>query len=439
MGRSSEGGHRETFAEKRKKKKRGGIVLRRSEPDIPVELPNIDDDRDKNKYYLSVSRRYRFVRFVTLIVLVVFVLVMLTAFSEDITTANLMYLMRDINLGSGAGGAFSGVSYSADPIQRFDIYRSELLYVTGREAKLFSATGGVGLSTSISYESPVTSVSEKYILIYDLGGNCFTVYNAFSELYREELDYPIVSGNMAESGDFVIVAGGRERRTTVYVYTDDFKRRAEYGKSDFVSGAALSHDGKNLILASFGTENGLFCTDLGFYTVGADAVDKTVRISGEYPLSVSAMGDGFVVTTTSGVYIYGVDGTEKGRYIHGGGIGMASYSDSYILLTIPKNALSSENGVVILDASAAVCYNAVIEEKLVDAAVYDGGYAFLLSQGHAVMIDIKAGTEIPAEIGAGAKRIIPTGQTTALLCTSSSAKTIDFRSPSAAETAAEKE
>ena len=406
-----------------------GLRRRRPEADIPVELPQADDGREKNEYYLAVSRRYRHARLITLAVLLLFALTMMTAFSEDITTANLLYLMRDINWSSSGGDAFSGVSYAADPIQRFDIYRGELLYVTGRETKLYSATGGLGLSTSISYEEPVTSVSDKYVLVYDLGGVGFSVYNTFSELYREELDYAIVDADMAGSGDFIIVAGGREDRATVYLYNDDFKRRSIYHKSDYVSGAALSDDASKLVITSFGVDGGSYYTDVVFYTVGADTSDATRRISGEYPLSVSRMGDGFAVMTTAGVYIYGADGSERGHYIHGGGVGMAACSDSYVLLTMPKNALGNENGIVILDGNAVVCYNAVIDEKLVDAAISDHGEAFLLSQSHAVMIDIAEGTERTSAVGAGAKRIIPTGSGTALLCLSSSAKTIDFIHP----------
>lgn len=404
------------------------MLRRRPEPDLPVELPQIDEDKDKNKYYLSVARRYRFARLAALIVFLVFALVMMTAFSEDITTANLLYLIRDINLGSN-GSAFSGVSYSAEPIQRFDIYRGELLYVTGREAQLYTATGGLGLSASVSYEDPVADVSDKYVLIYDLGGNMFTVYNAFSELFREETKYPIISGDMSESGDFLIVSGGREQRATVTLYDDDLNLRAVYNKSDFVSDAAISNDGKKLAITSFGVDGGAFYTDVSFYTVGADAADRTVRIDGEYPMSVTAMKEGFAVLTDAGAYVYGADGAERGHYIHGGGVGMAAFSDSYILLTTPKNALASENAVVILDESAVVCYNAVIGEKLVDVSVSDHGNAFLLSQSHAVMIDIETGTERTAQVGVGAKRLIPTGEGTALLCMSSSAKTIDFLRP----------
>lgn len=413
------------------KRKPKSVSLRRAakESDIPVALPELPDGIEKNEYYLSVSRRYKLARLVAAAAFLLFVLLMLAARPEEITTANIMYLFRDINLSSGSGEAFSGVSYSAEPIQRFAVYRGELLYVTGREAKLYSATGGLGLSATVSYEQPMVDVSEKYALVYDVGGRGFIVCNSFSELFRDTLDYEIMAADMAESGDFVIVSGGRKHRATVYIYGDDFAQRAVIRKSDFVSGAALSDDGQTLVLTSFGVEDGEYYTDVVFYTVGADKESSSKRISGEYPLAVKTMKDGFSVISSSGVYFYNTDGSERGSYIHGGSIGMITSSDGYVLLTSPKNTLGSENSVVILDADAKVCYNAVIGEKLLDVSVSPHGEAFLLSSSHAVMIDIADGTERTSSIGTGARRIISTGSGTALLCMTSSARTIDFIHP----------
>ncbi len=419
---------------KLKKRRSSEVSLgrRRDVSDVLVELPRADDgESGKNEYYLSVAKKYRLARLVTLAAFILFALFMMTAFSSEITIDNMMYLLRDINVNSG-GAAFSGVSYSAEPIQRFGLYKGELLYVTGSEEKLFSPTGAVGLSVGMSFESPLLDVSEKYILTCGLDGYGFSVCNSFSELFRGTAEYPILSCDMADSGDFVIVTGGREHRSTVYLYGGDFELRTKYSKGDFVSDAAISNDGKRLAVTSFGVLEGEYYTDVTFYDVGADAPSGSDRIGGEYPLAVETMGDGFSVLTTASVRIYRRDGTLSGSYIHGG-VGMYNVSDAYVLLTAPKNATGTENSVVILDSAASVCYNAVIGEKVVDAAVSDTGEAFLLSQGHAVMINPADGTERTAVVGVGAKRIIPTGDGTALLCLSSSAYTIDFAHPSHTE------
>lgn len=414
---------------------RRAVARVREEPEIPVELPEAPEAGiEKNKYYLAVSRRYKFMRLLTAGVLLIFVLLMIALRPEEITTANILYLFRDINVSAEGGDAFSGVSYSAEPIQRFAVYRGELLYVTGREAKLYSATGGLGLSTTVSYEQPAVDVTDKYALIYDIGGRGFSVYNSFSELYRETLEYGIVAADMCKTGDFILVTTGREHRSEAYLYGDDFELRAMYKKSDYVSGAALSDDGGRLVLVSFGVdEGGEYYTDVSFYNVGEDSVSATAHAAGECPLLVRAMDDGFAVITDRSVRIYGTGGELRGSYAHGGAVGVSAVSGSHVLLTSPKNSLGTENSVIILDADAKVCYNAVVGEKLTDTALSEHGEAFLLTPAHAVMIDIASGEEKSVAVGAGARRIIPTGEGAALLCMTSTAKTVQFGRPQDAE------
>ncbi len=400
-------------------------VRREEYSDIPVEIP-ADGVAEKNKYYIAVSRRYKLARLSALALFLLYVLFMLATRSEDLTVANFQYLMRDINLSSEGGEAFSGVSYSAEPIQRFAFYRDELAYVTGRGVSLYAPTGSVGLAAELSYENPAVVVTEQYMMIYDIGGESFSVYNSFSELCRGETEFPIVAGDISKTGSLVFVAQGREYRSTVYLYNKDFELQTKYSKSDYVSDAAISADGKRLAMTSFGAVSGEFYTDLYIYEPGTDDPLSVKRFPGEYPLLIEDMGDGFCMMTTENVYCLDANGAEFGRYAHGGTVDTAAISDDHIALLSPENTLGSENRVIILDGSAAVCYNAVIEEKTVDMTLSHDGHCAILTSGHGILIDIGAGTSSSRVIGSSAKKLFATGGSTALLCTSSSARTIDF-------------
>ena len=409
------------------KNKSTALRVRRPVSDVPVELPDADAGAVRNEYYIAVSRRYKLSRLITLALFMIYVLIMLATHSEDITIANLQYLIRDINKSADEAGAFSGVSYSAEPIQRFDIHRGELAYVTGRQISLISATGGVGLTSELSYENPALDSGEKYLMLYDIGGTSFSIYNSFSELYSGETEFTIISGDMSESGSFVLVAESRERRATVYLYDANFELRSKYSKSEYVSDAALSDDGTRLAMTEFGASDGSFYTDLCVYEPGVDEPVNESRIAGEYPLSVECVPNGFCVMTTAGVYYYTSDGEPTGSYAFGGGVGLANVDKlgGRIAYTMPENALGTENRVVILDAGGTVCYNAIIEEKVTDISIL-GAQLAILTPSHAVLIDAETGAQVSRLISASAKRLIATGSGTALLCTSSSAKTIDF-------------
>ena len=410
---------------KLKKNSTNALRVRREYSDIPVELP-ADGVIEKNEYYVAISRNYKLARLAALAMFLLYVLFMLATKSEDLTVANLQYLMRDLNLSTEGGEAFSGVSYSAEPIQRFGFYRNELAYVTGRGVDLYAPTGSVGLSATLSYENPSIVVTDQYMMIYDLGGTSFSVYNSFSELSRGATDHTIIAGDMSKNGSFVLVTEGREYRAMVYLYNSDFELRSVYKRSSYVSDAAISSDGGRLAMTSFGADGGEFYTDVYIYEPGVDEPISVKRIAGEYPLSLEDMGEGFCLLTTDNIYYLSSDGVEQGKYRHGGSIGTASICDEYVAITFPENTLGSENRIIILDGSLTVCYNAVIEEKIVDLTLSADGHCAVLTSGHGVMIDIASRTTSSQEISTSAKKLIATGGTTALLCTTSSAKTLDF-------------
>lgn len=391
-----------------------------------VDLPEIDDYTEKNEYYLAVARRFKFARVLTIMLLIVYVLSMLTFFSQDITVANLKYLMRDINISSSSGEAFSKVSYSAEPIQRFDIYRGELLYVTGNAVKMYSATGNTGISAELSYEEPVTLCTEKYVLIYDLGGDTFSLYNSFSELYRETTEYDIISADLCDTGAFAVATKSREYKNIVYLYNGDFELTARYSKRDYVTDVALSADGTRLAIATVASTSTGIVTSINFYEPGMDSELTTVTVGGDYPTALERIDGGFVMIGVDGAYFFDNNGARIGEYMYGGKLDMYDVTASAVMLTVPQNTLGTRNRVIILDGDGGVAYNKVIDEKLSDVSISDMGEAYLLTADRAVMIDTVTSTEKSTPVVGTAKRILPIGEQTALLCTSSGAETLDF-------------
>ena len=112
---------------------------------------------------------------------------------------------------------------------------------------------------------------------------------------------------------------------------------------------------------------------------------------------------------------------------------MLAVTDSYIVITQPENSLESRNRIVILDALGNEKYNKVLDEKIADVSVSEYGEAFVLTSGRAILIDISANVEKSAAVLGSSRRLIATGKETALLCTSSSASTLDFSSLSEIE------
>ncbi len=401
-----------------------GVAL----PDGPtaeaVLLPISERER-KNEYYLALSRRFIFLRYLTLAFLVIYILLMIMFCGEDITVANLKYLLRDINVSSTSGEAFSKVDYTAEPIQRFAVYRGELMYVTGGEVKLFSATGNTGLASSLSYESPTILTTDKYAMIYDLGGDGYSLYNSFSELHRGKTDGTIISASLSESGSFALLTSGKDHKSIIYLFSDDFALLTKYSKNEYITDIVLSPDGKKLAMSSVTAVSGDFVTKLTVYDRGIDTPSAEFTVAGEYPAALRETDTGFVLLGTEKIHFYGFDGVRVGVADTAGTVGMCDVMGKYTVLVCPENTLASKNRIIILDSSAAVVYDKVLDEKITDISVSEYGDAFILTSERAVMINIETSTEKATE-SLGAKRIVAIGDEAAVLCTSASAEAVDF-------------
>lgn len=392
---------------------------------MPVRLPD-EEFEMRNDYYLTVSRRFKMARLLMLALLVIYILTMLTFYADDITVANFKYLLRDINISSSSGDAFSEVNYTAEPIQRFGIYRGELLYVTGSEAKLYSRTGNMGLSAELSYEAPTVLTTDKYVFIYDTGGDTFSLYNSFSELYRESTEYYIISADISEGGSFAVLTSGREYKSIVYLYNDSFELSARYLKKDYVTDVALSGDGTRLVLSAVESSAGGFSSKLYYYEPGMDSELTTVTVTDDYVTSLERMTNGFAALGVKGIYFYDTNGAFVSRCVYGEELGMYSVSNENAVLILPVNTLGNVNRVIILSDTGEVVYNKVLEEKITDVSVSDYGDVYVLTASRAVMIDIDTGTEKSVPVAGNAKRLFAIGEKTALYCTASSAYAVDF-------------
>jgi tricorn protease-like protein len=78
----------------------------------------------------------------------------------------------------------------------------------------------------------------------------FAIYNSFTELYREKLEYPISSADMSDSGAYVIVTRSQKHTSVIRVYTNQNTLDMEYSKNDHVIDAAISADGRYLAVLS---------------------------------------------------------------------------------------------------------------------------------------------------------------------------------------------
>ena len=359
-----------------------------------VELDIYDDGEEQiNEYYVKISYGIRFFKFLTLTVLVVFVLCMLTAFSDDITAENFQYLMKDLNIElPDSPSQFGHIAYTEDAEQSFEMFKSDLVSVGRQSVEVVNMAGEPVLKSDISYVKPRISAGKSYFLVYDMSGYDFSVYNSFSVLYSETLDYPISDAYMADDGRFAIVTRSDDYRCCVIIYNKSYKPAYTWKTNDkYVFDVILNTDGSFEILAA-SAENGSmqsYCISGNIRQEQINTVQYGEDIMG---LDMHMFENGKkVVFCTDRIVFTDENGPVASEHKYGLDECIITYAcDKYAAAVFDKAKLGEDTALCIFDQEGKLLQTFDIEPHPIDVYIY-GEYAYVLYDDNITRISLKDG------------------------------------------------
>ena len=219
-----------------------------------------------SKYYVKTSRIYFVLSFFTLVLLVLFVFFALIFNVKNITYDKFYYFIKDLDtiLSSEDFSSFS-VDYNYDSNRSYEEYKGGFTTVGKSSLTVYSATGYTTGEFYHQYSSPKIKSSSKYFILYDHGGTEFSIYNSFSRLYTETLSSPIVSAEICDNGDFIVVTSDGDYKSIVYYYDNNFRCVGVYYYVDYVTAVSLSEDGKHMLVSCSDTLDGGTVSNIFYY------------------------------------------------------------------------------------------------------------------------------------------------------------------------------
>jgi WD40 repeat protein len=383
----------------------------------------------ENPYYLKIAKKYMIVKYVTIVLALAFAVTMMTAFSEDITSENFQYLIKDLDLsGLSSGDDFDTLLYNGGAESSFGIYRGELVIVSPGTVSLYKSSAALSLSKSNIYYAPVLHTSDKYFLVYDQGetSRSYSIFNSFAELKTETLPYPITGADLADNGTYAIVTRDETYRGIVRVYDGNFRNLFDVKKDKYILSVDLSDDGKTLAIASVYDKGGNFVTELTTVRVDDKETDITVTEEGLMPLKVQFMDGGTIgVLYTDRAILYRDDGTVIATHSYSAVTSVcAAISDSYLIVAYNTDVIGNDKTVEIVDADGKNLYCGQLSGELLRIAHADERICFLF-EDHAVMVDLAEGTTKRIDIEPNAIDVVFAGDSP-LICYSGNAISLDF-------------
>ena len=409
------------FREKIKKKKSMADEIRISDEEIS-EVTYVG-----NPYYDGVARIYSAVRYALLIFLVIFMLVSALRSPENISYDNLMFLLKDLGSVHDASGVdFGNITYNPDTTLSFSGFRRNLAIATSGGLRIYEGDGSLIFEGKDKFSNPHIENSNRYLLLYDFGGNSFALYNSFARIFTEKTDYEITGADISDSGMFALVTKTKEYNSAVMLYTKNCKLKNRYLSEDRVIDVSINDDGSRICILSFDAENTSFVTKIKIAKPGENKTITTLSLVDAFPLSCEYTADGnLTVFCDKSLYFYDQDGNLLGSYVPNGNIEAAKLTEEGTVIAIPKNAFTMGSRVVLIDTKGSVIFENDIEGK-VNLLDYKDGTVFTLAGNILTASDIETLSVRSKKTSASGKSMIVYSKNDIMICSGSQAEYFDF-------------
>jgi len=311
-----------------------------------------------NRYYAKVAKRYTAAGIAALIVFLLYVAAVAVFASDSITTENLSYLVRDF--GTAADDTtrdFSRIVYNGSSATSFAWFRGGLAVCSPDSYRYFDKNGLSVAADPLNFADPVMVPGEKYMLIYDMGGTGWAVYNQLTRIVSREADERIIAADIASDGSVVMVTRSRDTRYVVSLYNAAFNRTMLSYKDSYVLAAAISGDGEQFLVASASPSTTDFDCEIELIRRGEDTPLARDVLSHTMPLMARATEEGFVILCDTAVLYYDEYGVRQNSVsLSGMTLKYADIASGRVALAGQVNALGSEHRILVLDdAGSPLC------------------------------------------------------------------------------------
>lgn len=376
-------------------------------------------------YLAKVGYRYAYIARVLAVVAVLVCIALIL--SGNLSYNKLYYLAKDIKLaGDYVSTVHDTITYNVGNSQSFIEYRSGIAVASRERLSIFSAGGRELFSSNHSYGNPNLRASNQYVLLYDVGGKQFSLYNSFSKVSDEVLNYSIYDACISNDGSFAIITRSDDYDSIVRVYKPNGAKYDYNFSQGRVTAIALSESGRHLAVAIVRSEGLEISTELRLYQLGSgDYLSSELSFSG-IPYEIKIFDNGNVASIgANGVNVFSSSLNLLGEYLSDEEIYTYSFGDDNIVAShIADNQSKTE--VLIFNKRGRVERAIEFDDRVLGVAIKDG-YLFTQTIGSFARTNISIGTSQRIDLVATDFKMIASERDTLIVCNNSYAKFLYFK------------
>lgn len=408
-----------------------------SEPQKEKILRHEDFARAGDTYYATVSARFKVAQRIFVLLLVVFLLFSIFTNIREITYGNLYYFVRDFgNAVDMESTNYETLSYDVYRDQNFSLYRGGIAAVSPSNVSVFTATGRRTLKSRSDYVVPYAVTSSEYLLVYDISGSSFSLYNSFSKIHSESFDYPISDAAISDSGVFALLTRSSANKSVIYVYNDNIKLTGKYSKNLYALDLSIDKEGERMAVVYYDIGDGRGRSTLVVYDISQRKAEEGKELNEDrilfetevnylFPLSCAFTDEGNIGFVTDGsIMIFDKKYELYDKYEYSGEISAVYTGENGTAVALRSGALNDVNKIIAFDKNGKLLYNEIIRESVREMSLIEG-YIFIRSEVGVSRLDTSNGELESYDCQTG--RMLVYDEATAIICAESKAVYIKFK------------
>lgn len=356
--------------------------------------PEADGEVFINDLYLGLSKKLRVARFVLLFAIIIIALFTLMRFSSHINLYSIKEFFYSFREGEISLEADRTVISGADLVSA-RAFKNYLLMLRGDRAELYKADGTRYLTKRISMTNPTLEASNKYFLVYDLGGYDIKLYNTVDVIYEESFENTIYIADVNDKGYLAVLTHDVSYASQLLVYNEDRDKIFEWNSADkYTPCMRMLDDSQRIATASFSSDMGTAVTVFNLFDIKSDT-PITHRFVDTLPLKLDEIGSGLYLLCSDKLIFFDGKGNvikEHDIVSYGSTVTDAYCDGERLALVLEEEGYSygsrlvlfNENGDVVLEREEKyeIPCVAVIKDEL-----------YYIHYGELVCADLKDKTE----------------------------------------------
>lgn len=407
------------------------------EPQLPAREVRAEDasalrrvrlPKPQNPYYERISSVLGLLQVVLYLSLFAFVVLSFFRNTELITYQNFYHFFKDLNASAETVDVFGtdSVSYPTAEEQSFALYRHGLAVAGNYSVSVFTATGRQTLSTQLQYRHPVAVGAGKYLLVYELGGEQYSIYNSYTQLYTGKSDKPITGAAVSDAGLYAIVSSSESYSSVVSLYSEHFSMLNRYNKNGYVMDVSINEKGTLLSILTSQSKGGMFSTELMVCEPKKGEALVQREVASSLGLSCTFTDGGISVLCSDEMLLLSTQGERLASYsLPAGSLTGVAHSADGLVLYLRATSLSEESRLVAFDGNGRLLYNERTDEEILQLAAV-GDFLFYTTPSSVVRKNLKNGAADVFATDANQKQLLAVEHNVVLLCSRQKAVYIKF-------------